>query len=74
MASSGPKSPVKSRYEYIPSSSASTQQLIDAETELRNQRRRSRRRSEIDREGVAGLIAESFRGGMMGEWNFGTTV
>ena len=55
--------------------------LIDAEMELRRQRRQSRRRSSTDRDGIVNAIAESFSGGasgmgMDGEglWRFGTTV
>ncbi len=55
--------------------------LIDAEMELRRQKRRSRRRSSTDKDGVVNAIAESFRAGpsgfgMDGEglWRLGTTV
>ncbi|KAF2102275.1 hypothetical protein NA57DRAFT_73704 [Rhizodiscina lignyota] len=53
------------------------ERLIEAESELRNQRRRSRRRSEVDKDGVVSAIAESFKCGgmgMEGPWRFSTTV
>lgn len=53
------------------------ERLIDAEMELRKQRRRSRRRSEAEKDGICTAIAESFQGdgmGMQNAWRFGTTV